>query len=145
MSRHPGILIAGTLALGSLLAGAQRAQPPPGHTIGQVRTQGNLIVLTLNPGVLGRTRLFDLDQRTLRFTPEAGGYRMENVPLRWDADFGPQATGSTVALPAFKFPFSGQEWDALSVGATGSIRFGAAATGGRNFGPDGGRGGGVEL
>ena len=57
---------------------AQNRQEP-GHSIGTVTTQGNLIVMTLNEGALGHANLFDLSKRTLRFTPEASGYRSENL------------------------------------------------------------------
>ncbi len=79
--------------------------------------------MTLNPGVLGRENLFDLNQRTLRFTPGPGGYRIQNLPLHWDADFGAKATGAAVKLTNFAFPFSGKLWRTLSVGMNGSIAF----------------------
>lgn len=136
------------LALAALPGWTQRVPPPPDHVIGQVRSQGHLIVMTLDADALGRANLFDLDRHTLRFTPADGGYRVDNLPLTWDADYGPQAASGDVAFQNFKFPFSGQQWETLSVGGTGSIRFGAAAARGREFGPSGGpggRGGGVVL
>ncbi|MGH9392990.1 MAG: hypothetical protein ACRD1E_02385, partial [Terriglobales bacterium] len=113
---------------------------------GKVSTQGDLIVLTLNEGVLGQVNQFDLDHHTLRFTPDGAGYRVANLPLAWDADFGARATAADVQLQNFAFPFSGQPWSALSVGATGSIRFGEPAPSGRGGrGGFAGRGGGVAL
>src|SRR4051794_19456080 len=94
----------------ALLAQAQNRQEP-GKPIGKVAVQGNLIVLTLDEGALGKANHFDLERRTLRFTPGTGGYRVENVPLKWDAEFGPEA-GAQVALKNFTFPFSGKNWDA---------------------------------
>ncbi len=41
----------------------------PGKPIGKVSVQGNLILLELDEGALGHQNLFDLGQRTLRFTP----------------------------------------------------------------------------
>src|SRR5215471_14254080 len=108
------------LALPSLAA----AQRQPGHSIGKVTTIGNLIHLELDSGAIAPERLFDLDHRTLRFTPDGAGYRVENVALVWDADFGPGLPGSAAPLTRFKFPFSGKTWDTLNV-ATGSITFGA--------------------
>src|SRR5678815_4739014 len=81
------------LALSSSLA----AQRQPGHPIGKVTTIGNLIHLELDSGAVAPERLFDLDHRTLRFTPDGTGYRVENAALVWDADFGPALTGGTVA------------------------------------------------
>src|SRR5262249_23078540 len=57
----------------------------PGHSIGTVTTQGNLIVMTLNEGALGHANLFDLPRRTLRFAPDGNGYRAENLALQWDS------------------------------------------------------------
>lgn len=111
------------------------AQRSPGHPIGKVTTIGNLIHLELDSGAIAPERLFDLDHRTLRFTPDGAGYRVENASLVWDGDFGPALTTSAAPLTRFKFPFSGKTWDTLNV-ATGSITFGAMQ-GGRG----GGRGG----
>src|SRR5579875_1434569 len=80
--------------------------------------------MELNPGALGKENLFDLQDRTLRFTPERGGYRVDVLPLQWDPEFGTPLTDPNVTLHDFVFPFSGRDWDVLSVGVTGSIRFG---------------------
>ena len=123
------------VALPSLLV----AQRPQGRPIGKVRTIGNLIHLELDSGVVAPERLFDLDHRTLRFTPDGNGYSVENLRLQWDADFGAPLTTSAVVLAKFRFPFSGRNWDTLNV-ATGAVTFGeiVGARGGR-----GGSGGGV--
>lgn len=113
------------------------AQRQPGHPIGKVTTIGNLIHLELDSGAVAPERLFDLDHRTLRFTPDRTGYRIENVALQWDADFGPALTGGTAALEKFAFPFSGKTWDTLNV-AFGAVTFGAMTSGS-------GRGGGAPL
>jgi hypothetical protein len=121
------------------------AQPrfEPGRPIGKVSTHGQLIVLELDEGALGKANLFDLVGRTLRFIPNvrdaaskagaakapaSSGYRVENAPLAWDADFGPEHRDPEVKLQNFIFPFSGKNWDSFSVGTTGSIRFGPPAT-----------------
>ena len=127
------------LALPSLVA----AQRQPGHPIGKVKVIGNLIHLELDSGVIAPERPFDLDHRTLRFTPDGsgGGYRVENMPLVWDAEFGPQLSAGQATLSRFKFPFSGRTWDTLNV-ATGSITFGGMLGGrGGGGGGGGGRGG----
>ncbi len=102
-------------------------QDQPGHSIGKVSVLGNLILMELDSGALVQQNLFNLSQRTLRFAPDGSGYRVENLPLRWDADFGQQLSNPNVALHNFSFPFSGKTWDAFSVGVTGSIRFGPPA------------------
>ena len=114
----------GALAPVSMLA---QAGQTPGKSIGTVTTRGNLVVVELNENALGRTNLFDLDKLTLRFTPGPGGYRIENVPLQWDADTGAAMTGGQASLQKFAFPFSGQTWNALTVGTTGTISFAAAS------------------
>ncbi len=132
--------IAGGILLLHALAYAQGRQEP-GHPIGKISTQGDLIVMTLDEGALGKANLFDLVRHTLRFTPDGPGYRIENVALEWDPEFGAPLTGSQVTLRNFAFPFSGKSWDSLSVGVTGSIAFGAAQAGAGR----GGRGGGVTI
>jgi hypothetical protein len=97
----------------------------PGKPIGKVSVVGNLILMELDEGALGQENLFDLSQRTLRLTPVSEGYRVENLALRWDADFGQQISSPQATLHNFSFPFSGKNWDSFSVGVTGSIRFGA--------------------
>jgi len=132
------------------------AQRQPGHPIGNVTTIGNLIHLELDPGAVAPERLFDLDHKTLRFTPEGSGYRIQTVPLVWDADFGSPVTSGggrgagraePVVLKNFTFPFSGQNHDTLTV-ATGAVTFGAASTAGNGRGgpPQGNRtGAGVNA
>ena len=97
--------------------------------------------MTLNEGALGKANLFDLAHRTLRFSPESGRYRVENLPLQWDSEFGPEMTASQATLKNFAFPFSGKSWNAISVGMTGSMTFGESAGGGGR----GGRGGGISV
>ena len=116
---------------------AQRLQEP-GKSIGKISTHGNLIVMTLDEGVLGKANLFDLGHHTLRFTPDGSGYRVENLPLQWDSDFGPAMTGSQATLKNFAFPFSGKTWNTFSVGMTGSMTFGELE-GGDNRGRGGPR------
>ena len=106
---------------GSSYAGPQQT---PGHSIGQVSTHGDLIVIELDRAALAQPNLFDLVGRTLRFRPAGSRYRVTNQRLQWEADYGVELTGSDVSLQRFTFPFSGQRWSSLSVGTTGSIRFG---------------------
>lgn len=107
-----------------------------GKSIGKVSVRGNLILMELDKGALGTQNLFDLNHRTLRFTPAETGYRVENVPLQWDADFGQKMNehDPKVDLHNFSFPFSGQKWDSFTVGVTGSIRFGPPQRAGYDMG-----------
>lgn len=108
-----------------LVAGAYaQEREEPGKPIGKVSVVENLILMELDEGALGRPDLFDLRGRSLRFTPSREGYRVENLLLEWDADFGQKITDPHEALHNFSFPFSGKNWNAFTVGVTGSIRFG---------------------
>jgi len=97
--------------------------PPEGHSIGRISVNGDLIVMELDAGALGQANLFDLDGRTLRFLPEASGYRVENTALQWDSDFGPQRSDPNVVLRDFTFPFSGKNWSSFLIGPAGSLSF----------------------
>src|SRR5262249_60966394 len=77
--------------LGSSDAGQQTT---PGHSIGQVATNGDLIVIELDRGALGPPNLLDLVGRTLRFSPAGPRYHVANQTLQWEADYGDELTGS---------------------------------------------------
>jgi hypothetical protein len=122
------------LAAPLMLLAGQSEPPAPGKAIGSVSTHGDLVVLTLDEGALGHANLFDLAKHTLRFTPDAGGYRVENAAFTWDPMLGDELqtrARTQVALRDFTFPFSGKNWDTLTIDATGSIGFGAGVTIGR--------------
>jgi hypothetical protein len=124
--RKQNFVQAGLLALlviGPFTAQSQNRQEP-GHSIGTVTTQGNLIILTLDENVLGKANPFNLAHHTLRFTPEGSRYRVETVPAQWDSEFGSAMSGSEASLKNFQFPFSGKTWSSFSVGLTGSMTFG---------------------
>lgn len=129
-------LILSLSILSFVLLPATRAQERErqGKPIGKVSVRGNLILLELDKGALGTENLFDLNHRTLRFTPAANGYRVANLPLAWDATFGDKMSGPKVTLHNFTFPFSGQTWDSFTVGVTGSIRFGPPQESGYDMG-----------
>jgi len=89
------------------IGGQAQFRQEPGKPIGKVSVLGNAIVLELDENVLGKANIFDLDHHTLRFTPTASGYKIENLALQWDSDFGDEITGAgaVVSLKNFKFPF----------------------------------------
>lgn len=72
-----------------------------------------------------------------------GGYRVENLPLDWDAEFGQELKTAQAELHGWKFPFSGGEWNSFSVGVSGSLRFGPAQGGRVGSGPAGS--GGIAI
>lgn len=98
----------------------------PGRSIGKVSVRGELIVVELNRGALGRANLFNLGGRTLRFISAGSRYRIENLPLRWDPAYGPEVAGAEVTLHGFAFPFAGRSWRSFLIGTTGSLRFGSS-------------------
>ena len=124
--KSPILLI---LALSLLLPTAAPAQNDDrlGQSIGKVSTDGNLIVMEFDQNALGKANLFDLAGRTLRFLPDHSRYRVENVPLQWDSDFGPEFSASSATLSHFSFPFSGKTWNSFQVGVPGWISFGDGA------------------
>ena len=128
-----GILVLCTLLCYHNLSHAQDEGIEPGHSIGKVSADGNLVVMELDDGALGKANLFDLVGQTLRFTPDGSQYRVDHGTLNWDSDFGPQLTGAEVTLHQFAFPFSGKKWDSFFVGTTGSISLGPRE---RDDGPD---------
>ena len=120
-------LVAGAICIMSSSLRAQ-GREEQGKSVGKVSTIGDLILLELDEGAVGKQDLFDLNRRTVRFTPSAAGYHVEILPLQWDSQFGEELQGSEVTLKKMKFPFSGKTWDSFSVGGNGSIRFGGTAT-----------------
>jgi len=127
-SSRCGIFLVCALLLGPIHTSRSYAQDDEtieqGHSIGKVSIHGDLIVMELDDRALGQAHLFDLDGRTLRFTPDGSRYRVESGPLQWDSDFGSELAGAEVTLHQFAFPFSGQRWSSFGAGTTGSIRFG---------------------
>ncbi len=76
---------------------------------------------------------FDLEGRTIRYTPEGDGYRVENVPFSFSdqqrtrlndsgAEFFGAITSWSRPLP-FSFPFAGQTWDRVFVNLNGNLTF----------------------
>ena len=48
----------------------------------------NLIIVELGEDKLLPENLFDLEGKTLRFTPEGQRFRVQTVPFQWESDFG---------------------------------------------------------
>lgn len=141
--RHSAVTVLCTLLLTVNLSQGQQDYEP-GHSIGKVSIKGDLIVMELHDGALGKTNLFDLSGRTLRFTPQGAQYQVETGPLQWDSDYGPELEGAETKLQKTAFPFSGRLWKSFLVGTTGSIRFGVSETD-MSVDPYGRRDGGVVL
>ncbi len=76
-----------------LLQARAQGRQETGKPIGKVSVAGDLILLELDEGALGKANMFDLGKRTLRFRPDGAGYRVENLPLLWDSEFGAELYG----------------------------------------------------
>jgi hypothetical protein len=103
--------------------GGSHVRQVQGRASGTITTHGEIAVLELDEGMISGANLFDLDARTLRFTPEGAGYRVENVPLEWAEAQGEPFRGQALDL-GFAFPFSGSTWTTANVDDLGLITFG---------------------
>jgi len=83
------------MLLAALPAQTQYRQEP-GHSIGTVTRQGNLIILTLDPDVLGKANLFDLAHHTLRFTPEDRAIAWKRLPRSGTPSLAPRCPAATL-------------------------------------------------
>lgn len=113
---------------------------------------GQVHTLPATSIILKPANHFDLEGRTLRYTPSPGGYRMESLPLDFQTPLAPAALGATgrtnsaygaswaTALP-FAFPFAGRTYNSVFVNLNGNLSFGTPETthlpAGRNPWPDG--------
>jgi hypothetical protein len=80
---------------------------------------------------------FDLDGKTIRFTPNAaGGYDLSLVPFAFDLSLGTDITASLMRIgladrndgtaefkPGFDFPFFGTNYSTLYINANGNVTF----------------------
>ena len=96
-------------------------------------TPDNQILVELMPEDTTPANLFDLNGRTLVFTPDGeGGYSREIQPFAWEDAIGSEVTqewekfrdGIEVALGDFEFDYAGQRWDSFFVSKHGLITFG---------------------
>lgn len=123
VARFTAVLVCWLLLI---LTRSNAEEPERGHSIGRISISGNLIVLQLSDGALGKANLFNLTEHTLRFAPAGSRYRVEVGALHWDPDIGPELRDFQASLHNFAFPFSGKSWNSFLVGQAGSIRFGVS-------------------
>ena len=99
------------------------------------RDNGDIAILEDSDGVVARRNSFNLDRKTLRFTPASMGaksYKFVVVDGGWDdtsATNGTRLSGlrddDTVELPLpFAFPFYGKSYMKMNVNSDGNITFG---------------------
>ena len=89
-------------------------------------TPDNQILVELAPEDTTAANLFDLNGRTLVFTPDGDdGYSRSVQPVAWENDTGPAVTdGAEVLLHSFQFDFAGRRWGSFFVSRQGLVTFG---------------------
>jgi len=95
------------------------------------RDTGNIAILEDTGGVVARRNPFNLGAGTLRFLPQASGYKYELAGSSYDAaqaTAGSLLTGfddddSRLAVLPFDFPFFGQTYRSVSVNSDGNLTF----------------------
>lgn len=99
------------------------------------RPVGPVNVMTAEALISAPGNYFDLQAKTLRFTPASGGgYSVKVLPIEWveltTPNIATKATdfwwrqGWPIDLP-FTFPFGGEKWTKLYVNNLGNLTFGA--------------------
>lgn len=93
-------------------------------------TDDDRILVELAPGDTTPGNPFDLNGKSLVFTPDgSGGYSRSVSPVEWETDLGEEITepGATALIPFgnFRFEFAGQQWDSFHLSTRGLLTFGA--------------------
>ena len=94
-------------------------------------TADNQILVELAPDEATRPNLFDLNERTVVFTPDGTGrYSREVRALEWEEEIGEaiKYLPAVIMLESFDFPFAGQRWDSFHLGPPGVMTFGGPFT-----------------
>ena len=93
-------------------------------------TPDNQILAELPPEDASAANLFDLNRRTLVFTPDGHGHYSRSVQsVAWEDNIGDTvADGTEVQLQSFMFDFASRRWDSFFVSQHGLISFGEPLT-----------------
>jgi hypothetical protein len=110
-----------------------RARKAP-RAVAHNRDAGEIAIVEDTGGVIARQNEFNLDGKTLRFTPSAAGYRYTVLEGGYDADAAANSAPAValddddsrlVALP-FAFPFYGASYREFHLNSDGNLTFTAA-------------------
>ena len=112
--------------LNAFAADATRTSAIDGISI----TPDNQILVELMPEDTASANLFDLNGRTLVFTPNGqGGYSRQVQALAWEEEIGEAvADGVEIQIVSFRFDFAGRRWGSFHVSRTGVLTFGGPFT-----------------
>ena len=102
-----------------------------GQPISRVSTTtADQVIVELSPGDGAEPHLFDLNGRSLVFTPDGHGrYSRDVRPLAWEADIGePVPDRAEVVIESFEFDFAGRRWASLYVSKHGALTLGEPLT-----------------
>ena len=94
-------------------------------------TADNQILVELAPEDSVSPNLFDLNGRTVVFTPDGTGrYSREVRTLEWEEQIGEAVDelSPVIMLESFDFPFAGHRWDSFFLGPPGVLTFGGPFT-----------------
>jgi len=94
---------------------------------------GNIAVIETDPTILQPGELFDLNNRSLTFTPRTGGgYTVSSGTLDFDANTGSNLNlGDDVSVQqslAFTFPLYGVNRTSVFINSNGNLTFGSGST-----------------
>ena len=89
-------------------------------------TGNGQILVELAPEDTTAANLFDLNGRTLVFTPDGrGGYSRSVQPVMWEDEIGPAvADGTEISFQGFRFEFGGRARSSFFVNRPGLVTFG---------------------
>jgi hypothetical protein len=109
-----------------LFLGYVLAHSIEGSGIGQITTPNGVTAISAEGLIQEPGHYFDLEGKTLRFTPKSEGYIVQSLPLDYRTNLGVFLNfqnQARVTLP-FSFPFGGKSWTEIFVNLNGNVSFG---------------------
>lgn len=92
-------------------------------------TDSGLLIVELPEGAIESASLFDLDNRTLRATPDENGYSLEVISSQFTENLGSlEQLGKAIDIENFQFDFSNTQLDSFFINYNGTVSFGEQDT-----------------